>query len=237
MKKIAILQSNYIPWKGYFDLINKVDEFILYDDMQYTKNDWRNRNTIKTRAGVEWLTIPVGQNINRRIREVAIPNAKWQIKHWKTLYQNYSRTPYFEEIAALFEPLYTRTIHENLSELNRTFIEAVCSYLGITTKISNSWDYRLGAGKTERLVDLCMQAGAGGYISGPAAKDYIQADLFDKAGIELSWMDYSGYPEYEQQYPPFVHGVTVLDLLFHVGPEAPWYIWGWRNSEGDREKR
>jgi hypothetical protein len=236
MKKVAILQSNYIPWKGYFDLVNSVDEFILYDDMQYTKNDWRNRNTIKTNKGVEWLTIPVGQNINRRIRDVEVTNSKWQIKHWKTLVQNYSRSPYFKNVAEIFEPLYTETTHTNLSETNRIFIEAVCKYLGITTTISNSWNYDLIEGKTERLVDLCRQAGGGHYISGPAAKDYIQTDLFDEAGIELSWMDYSGYPEYEQQYPPFVHGVTILDLLFHVGPNAPWYVWGWRSSDGFREK-
>lgn len=230
MKKVAILQSNYIPWKGYFDLIASVDEFILYDDMQYTKNDWRNRNKIKTKTGLAWLTVPVGQNINRRIRDVELQSTQWQTNHWKTLCQNYSRAPHFSEVAKIIEPLYRQRIHKNLSELNRAFIESICGYLGVSTTIRNSWDYNLTEGKTERLVDLCLQAGADCYLSGPAAKNYIQADLFDAAGIELSWMVYSGYPEYEQQYPPFVHEVSILDLLFHVGPNAPWHIWGWRKG-------
>jgi len=238
MKKVAILQSNYIPWKGYFDLIHRVDEFILYDDMQYTRRDWRNRNKIKTPQGLKWLTVPVRVKgkYHQLIQETEIDGTDWAEIHWKSIKQNYSRARNFDAVAAIFEPLYLQRHYTHLSVLNRVFIEAVCKYLGITTTISNSWDYDLIEGKTERLVDLCRQAGGGHYISGPAAKDYIQTDLFDEAGIELSWMDYSGYPEYEQQYPPFVHGVTILDLLFHVGPDASWYIWGWRSSDGFQEK-
>ncbi|CAM5188627.1 putative protein [Castellaniella defragrans] len=130
MKKVAILQSNYIPWKGYFDLIAHVDEFILYDDVQFTKNDWRNRNRIKTPQGVQWLSIPVGQNINRRIRDVAI-DARWQPVHWKTLAQNYRRAPHFTEIAEILEPLYSESAYQSLSQVNRRFIEAICGYLSI----------------------------------------------------------------------------------------------------------
>ena len=138
MKKVAVVQSNYIPWKGYFDLIAAVDEFILYDEAQFTKNDWRNRNKIKTPKGLEWLSIPVGQDISRRIRDVELPDRRWQLKHWKTLEANYGRAAHFAEVARVFEPLYLQRSYSHLSALNREFIEAICRYLGISTKISNS---------------------------------------------------------------------------------------------------
>lgn len=220
MKKIAILQSNYIPWKGYFDIIASVDELILYDDMQFTKNDWRNRNKIKTPKGVEWLSVPVGQDIKRRIRDVELANNLWQIKHWKTLENNYRRAPYFKEIALIFEPFYRGRQQTHLSPLNRELIEIVCAYLNIDTKISNSWDYTLIDGKTERIADLCKQANGTEYVSGPAAKDYIDENIFTGYGINLSWFDYSGYPEYRQLWGGFTHGVSILDLLFNEGPNA-----------------
>jgi len=224
MKKIAILQSNYIPWKGYFDMIAAVDEFILYDDMQYTKNDWRNRNQIKTPKGVEWLTVPVGQNIRRRIRDVDLADSRWQERHWRTLALNYSRAPFYEEVAKLLEPSYLFTKHTSLSRLNRCLIENVCEYLDIRTKISNSWDYSLAEGKTARLVDICKQSGATEYISGPAAAGYLEDHLFPESGIKLTWFDYAGYPEYPQLWEGFSHGVTILDLLFNCGKQAPKYM-------------
>jgi hypothetical protein len=224
MKKVAILQSNYIPWKGYFDMIAAVDEFILYDEMQFTKNDWRNRNKIKTPKGLEWLSIPVGQDIRRQIREVELLDARWQTKHWRTLEANYRRSKHFDEISEWLKPLYIDEVHTNLSSLNRSFIEAICRYLSITTKISNSWDYGLAEGKTERLVDLCARVGGDEYISGPAARDYINSALFAERGIKLTWFDYMGYPVYPQLWGDFIHEVTVLDLLFNCGPESHNYM-------------
>ncbi len=224
-KRIAVLQSNYIPWKGYFDLVGAVDEFILYDDMQYTKNDWRNRNRIKTPAGTEWLTVPVGSDINRRIRDVELPlNSPWPKKHWKTLVQNYRKAPCFEEVASLVEPLYRQESFTRLSTLNRAFIEVICSYLGIATRLSNSWDYRLSGEKTERLVSLCLQAGAEEYLTGPSAKGYLDEALFEERGIRVTWFDYGGYPPYPQLWGDFVHEVSVIDLLFNCGREAPRYM-------------
>ena len=224
MKKVAILQSNYIPWKGYFDLIAAVDEFILFDDMQYTKNDWRNRNKIKTPEGLQWLTVPAGQNIRRKISEVILTQPSWQNKHWKTLLQCYRSAPYFAEISSWLEPLYCSAEYSNLSHLNRSFLQAICTYLGITTKLSDSSDYLLIEGKTERLANLCAQAGATEYISGPAAKTYIDESVFEGYGIKLTWFDYSGYEAYPQFYGEFEHGVTILDLLFHCGKSAPDYM-------------
>jgi hypothetical protein len=224
MKKIAILQSNYIPWKGYFDMIATVDEFILYDDMQFTKNDWRNRNKIKTPNGIEWITVPVGQDIKRRIRDVLIPDERWQKKHWRTLEANYRRAPHFEEISGWLAPMYLEASYTNLSELNRDLITAVCKYLGITTNLSNSRDYQLIEGKTTRLLDLCKQAGATEYISGLAAKDYIEEDYFCESGIKLTWFDYANYSEYTQLWGKFPHGVTILDLLFNCGKDSPMFM-------------
>lgn len=224
MKKIAILQSNYIPWKGYFDMIAAVDEFVIYDDMQFTKNDWRNRNRLKTPNGIQWLSIPVGQDISRRIRDVTIPNPTWQRKHWATLQGNYGRAKFFEEIAEFLRPLYLDQIHTNLSTTNRVFTEAICAYLGITSKISNSWDYELTEGKTGRLIDLCKQTGATEYVSGPAAKGYLDEPLFESNGIQLTWFTYDNYPVYPQLWGKFSHSVSVLDLLFNCGRQSHKYM-------------
>ena len=226
MKKVAILQSNYIPWKGYFDMIAAVDEFILYDDMQYTRRDWRNRNKIKTPQGPVWLTVPVkvkGQYF-QKIRDTEIDGAAWAATHWKSLAQHYARAPHFKEIREWLEPLYMERTYSHLSVLNRTLLEAVCRYLGIGTRISNSWDYMLVDGKTERLADLCRQAGGSEYISGPAAMEYIDEQIFTDYGITLTWFDYEGYPEYPQLWGEFTHFVSILDLLFNCGKDSPRYM-------------
>ena len=221
-KRAAIVQSNYIPWKGYFDMINMVDEFILYDDVQYTRRDWRNRNAIKTQAGLKWLTIPVevkGKYL-QLIRDTKIPEPRWGEQHWGMLLQNYSRAPYFGDYRRIFEPLYLAAAEPSLSLSNRSFLEAVCGILGIATRITWSWEHPSPEGKSERLLGLCKAVGAGIYVSGPAAKDYLDVGLFEAEGVRVEWMDYSGYPEYHQLHPPFEHGVTVLDLIFNEGPQA-----------------
>ena len=221
MKKIAILQSNYIPWKGYFDIIRSVDEFVLYDDMQYTKNDWRNRNKIKTREGLAWLTIPVRQEtLNQTIRETKISNPVWHKQHWKTLAQHYAKAAHFKEYKDVFEELYLGATEEYLSEINRKFLLAINAMLGITTIIRCSSEFPLAPGKSERLLELCQKLGGTTYLSGPAAATYLEVPIFTAAGIEVEWMDYSGYPEYTQLFPPFEHGVSIVDLLFNEGKNA-----------------
>jgi hypothetical protein len=231
MKKVAVLQSNYIPWKGYFDLIHDADTFIFYDDVQYTKNDWRNRNKIKTPQGTAWLTIPAGYDFTRLIYQVKLTDSAWQAKHWRTICQYYSKAPCFAQYRGYFEHIYMEQQWQSLSELNQTLIIAIAhDFLGINTQFEDSRHYQLTGQKQERLLNLLEKVEATHYISGPAAKDYILAQDFADKGITLSYKNYEGYPAYEQFFLPFRHDVSILDLLFHLGNDAPYYIWGWRSS-------
>jgi hypothetical protein len=225
-KSVAIVQSCYIPWKGYFDLIASVDEFILYDDRQFTRRDWRNRNRIKTPQGTQWLTIPVETKgrYHQRIDETLISDPGWGGQHWKTFVHNYAAAPYFAEYRADLEALYESANDRRLSAVNRHFLESISAMLGIETALSWSTDYEAEGTKTERLVSLCRAAGATAYVSGPSARSYLDDAAFTDAGIELAYFDYEGYPEYEQVHPPFDHAVTVLDLIVHTGPDAPRYM-------------
>lgn len=223
MKKVAILQSNYIPWKGYFDIIGSVDEFILYDDVQYTRRDWRNRNKIITPHGLMWLTIPVivKGKYYQKINETKVMNHNWIEDHWKGIQINYARAEYFNQYKDRIKKVYEDCREEEyLSQINYRFLKEICDILEIDTKITWSSDYNLVDGKTERLVGLVKEAGGNYYLSGPAAKNYIVEEYFRQADIELAWMDYGGYPEYRQLSKRFEHRVTILDLIFNEGPNT-----------------
>jgi hypothetical protein len=222
MKKVAILQSNYIPWKGYFDIIASVDEFIIFDEMQFTKRDWRNRNLIKTPSGKQWLTVPVKtkDKFHQKICETEIDGVDWKKKHLDTIKQNYSKANFFKEIYQLIEPIYCQTNHLLLSDLNLELIQSICGYLKINTKISSSSNFSLADKKTDRLVSLCKASGANIYLSGPSALNYIEESKFTHANIELEWFDYSKYPIYPQLWGDFEHEVSILDLLFNCGENA-----------------
>jgi hypothetical protein len=233
MKRVAIIQSNYIPWKGYFDIIHDVDLFIFHDDLQYTKNDWRNRNKIKTPQGAVWLTIPVGVHEDKLICEVELREKGWAKKHWRMLQQFYSKAPHFHRYKEFFQHVYLEREWLLLSDLNQFLIQHIArEFLGIQTVFRDSRDYQLQEKKLDRVLELLTKAEADGYVSGPSAKNYIDEHCFQEKKIQLIWKEYSNYPEYTQFFPPFNHFVTILDLLFHVGPEAPYYIWDWREEVG-----
>lgn len=234
MKKLAILQSNYIPWKGYFDIIHDVDEFCFYDDVQYTSRDWRNRNKIVTENGLKWLSVPVGQGVHRLIYEVEIEDPSWQRTHFETIKFAYSRHPFFKQYKPFLEDVYEGHEWKYLSDLNQYMIRIIAKeFLGCNTTFTDSRQYKTHGAKHEKLLSLVEAAQADFYESGPAAKDYIIADDYKERGIQLVWKDYSGYPEYPQKNTEqFEHGVSILDLLFNVGDEASYYIWGWREKEG-----
>jgi len=230
-RRVAILQSNYIPWKGYFDIIHDVDLFIFYDDVQYTKNDWRNRNKVKSTRGTEWLTIPAGSNENRLICDVELSDGAWQEKHWKTICQLYGKASHFARYSEFFREVYLGHRWTRLSELNQYLIKYIATeILQIKPIFRDSRDYSVAGAKLERLLTLLTKVGAKTYVTGPAARSYIDQALFAEAEIALVWKEYAGYPEYPQSHPPFEHGVTILDLIFHTGPDAPWYVWGWRDN-------
>jgi len=194
--------------------------------MQFTRRDWRNRNQIKTPQGLQWLTVPVQVKgkYDQKIKDTLIDGSTWATSHWKTLEQNYRRATHFTAIAQWLQPLYMANSYTHISQLNQLFIEKICNYLGIKTIISNSRDYNLIDGKTERLADLCKQVGGAEYISGPSAKDYVDENVFTEMNIKLTWFDYSGYPEYSQLWGDFTHGVTILDMLFNCGEDTPKFL-------------
>jgi hypothetical protein len=232
-QRVAVLQSNYIPWKGYFDLIAAVDTFVIYDQMQYTREDWRNRNVIKTANGLTWLTVPVRQSgrFGQRICDTEISGNQWSRKHWKSIENSYRRAPYFEEIARLLLPIYEDANIIHLSVLNRRLIEVVCAYLGITTRLVDSSEVELTGERSERVAHVCKQLDARCYVSGPAASAYLNEADFVSRGISVEWFDYTGYPEYRQLWGAFAHQVSVLDLLFMCGPQAPSFMKFWDTSE------
>jgi hypothetical protein len=223
---VAIVQSSYIPWKGYFDLIRHADHFILYDDAQFTRRDWRSRNRIKTKDGLQWLSIPVEVSGRRtqRVRDVRIADPSWARRHWARLASAYARAPHFPAYRDALEAAYVRATSPWLSDVNRLFIEVMCAWLEIATPLSWSSDYPLVEGTSERLVDLCRQAGGRVYLSGPRARAYLDLDLFAGAGIPVRFIDYFAYPEYPQVHPPFEHAVSTLDLILNTGPDASKYL-------------
>jgi|APSaa5957512535_1039671.scaffolds.fasta_scaffold117635_2 hypothetical protein len=234
MKKLAIVQSNYIPWKGYFDMINMVDEFILYDDVQYTRRDWRNRNKIKTEKGSQWLTIPVEVKgkYHQKIKDTIISDYGWPKVHWKTILFNYSKAKYFNDYKDQFEELYLGCEEKYLSDINFRFISSINSILGITTKLSWSMDYTLtDVRSSEKLIQLYKQTDASIYFSGPKAKDYMDLELFKSQNIPIEWMDYSIYKPYTQQFKSFDHYTSILDLIFNTGKNAKNYMKSFSNKK------
>jgi len=214
MKKAVILQSNYLPWKGYFDLIHDADVFVFYDEVKYTKNDWRNRNQIYGRNGLQWLTIPISHDaVKLKISEVVLGDSRWQTMHFKTLYHTYRRAPHFDQLEPIMDEVLNRRQWTRLSELNRCLIERISRCLNITTEFADSKDFELPGGRMERLVILLQRLGATEYITGPSAKDY------------------AGYPQYRQLREPFQATVSIVDMLANIDlREIPHYIWAWRGG-------
>ncbi len=223
MKTVVVAQSSYIPWKGYFHQIALCDEFIFFDDTQFTKRDWRSRNRIKSPRGLSWLTIPVESKgkFYQLIQEARISDSKWASNHWSTICAAYRRAPFFEQHETFFSRLYEDAARlELLSDVNVMFIKELAQLLRLPAIFTYSRQYPGDGRKTERLLDICRQAGATAYLSGPSAAAYIDASAFDVAKIRLSYMDYSNYPVYPQLWGGFAHDVSIIDPIFNVGVDA-----------------
>lgn len=226
--RVVILQSNYIPWKGYFDLINDADVFCFYDEVQYTKNDWRNRNRIYSKNGLQWLTIPINrESVKQKISEVLLPS-NWQKDHYKTLQLSYSRAPYFNQLKDIMDDIYVNSSFNTLSEYNHYVIRKISSFIGISTKFDNSANYNLKGDRLDRLVSLLVDLKATEYISGPSAQDYIAGNehLFSQNGIKLTYKSYGPYKEYSQLIQPFENAVSILDLIANIEQnQIKFHIW------------
>ncbi|MBR8537482.1 WbqC family protein [Carboxylicivirga sediminis] len=225
MKKVALLQSNYIPWKGYFSIIANVDLFVFHDDLQYTKQDWRNRNKIKTDKGLEWLTIPCGSNEHINICDVQLNDKGWQKKHWNKIYQHYRKAKYFKDYQVFFEEIYLGTQWDKLSDMNQLLIKRISTeLLGLNAQFDDTRKYNLKATKSDRVIELLRKVEATDYYSGSAAKSYLDVVKCQQHNINVHWMDYSNYKVYPQLYNGFEHAVSIIDLVFNVGPDARKYL-------------
>lgn len=231
-RTVVITQSNYIPWRGYFDLLQSADEVVLLDSVQYTRRDWRNRNLIKTQKGAEWLTIPVevrGRFL-QSIDETRIANVDWAAKHIRAIETAYARAAHFDPVSSwLFDLLRGVAREPLLTNVNEKLLRAFCSYLGITVTIRRDNEVsdrdslrRMEA--NERLIAILKAARATRYLTGPGARAYLDVDLFTAEGIEVEWINYDGYPAYLQLWGGFEPRVSIIDLLLNTGPDAPRYL-------------
>ncbi|MGV3278669.1 WbqC family protein [Rickettsiales bacterium LUAb2] len=224
MKKIAIFQSSYIPWKGTFDIMNKVDIFVFFEDVQFTKKNWRTRNKIKTTGGSKWLTVPVKNDnlLDKKIYEVEISQEEdWQINHYNAIANSYAKAKFFKEYKYLLDEIYLQKKWTNLSEFNIFTNKLIAKTLGIKVEFANSKDLAITSSKTDKVVDICKAFNANYLLNGPTAKEYTEEDKLLAAAIEVEYMDYTKYPEYTQLNGEFEHNVTILDVIFNCGPEAP----------------
>jgi hypothetical protein len=223
MTRVAILQSNYVPWRGYFDIIRRVDDFVLYDTAQYTKNDWRNRNRIMTPNGPVWLTIPVlhSARFGQTISETQISDRRWTKRHLGTLQAGLARAPFFRSTLApaLIDWYAEAGALDRLSKVNCLFIERIMQIFGMTTRLHDAADLPQDGDRTGKLVSICKSLGAKRYLSGPAARSYLDESQFQSNGIEVEWMDYPTYPSYAQANGSHDPAVSILDTLAYLPPE------------------
>lgn len=225
-KRIAIIQSNYIPWKGYFNVIDLVDTFVILDDVQYTRRDWRNRNLIKSTSGLIWLTIPVESKgrYHHRIDQIRAADRSWNKRHWDTIYRCYRKAAHFSVYEEALEGLFLEEQPELLSSINLRFIKRICALLGINTPIVSASGFRKRSDKNLRLIDICHQLQGTTYYTGPSAKNYINEAMFRSQGIAVKYVRNDDFYEYKQLYPPFVHEVSIVDTLFNTGQNAGKYV-------------
>ena len=226
-----MLQPGYLPWLGFFDQLQRSDRFIFYDDVQYDKNGWRNRNRIKSPKGEpHWLTVPVRVgSLSQRLIDTEIDNRQpWARKHLGTIRQFYSRAPHLKRYLPEFEELLLGKKWDRLCDLDVAVINLMNSWLGLNRNTLRSSELSIDGDRSERLVKLCLHLGADCYLSGNAAQGYLDVDLFTRHGIKVEWQDYR-HPTYPQQHGPFVPFLSALDLLLNCGTESARFV-----SEGAR---
>jgi hypothetical protein len=224
--KVGIIQPNYIPWRGYFDFIDDSDLFIFYDDVPYGQGKkWRNRNLIKTKGGLSWLTIPICHNQSiLPINQVLIDySSEWPKDHLNKLYESYHKAPHWHDYADEYCAIINRR-HPSISELDIELCKWIMTILEIHTKTMRSRDFEVPPGdKSTRPISLLKKIGAKTYLTGPNTESYINVGLFQSQGLNVEFKCYD-YAPYNQLWGAFVNQVSILDLLFNAGPSARQYL-------------
>lgn len=218
--KVGVIQSCYIPWRGYFDFIRSVDLFVIYDDVQYSKGSWRNRNKVKAPSGLRWITVPVNVSLGQRIDEVEIATGgnSWRNEHARLLHESLGSAIHFQDAWEIWSAA-TERGYRKLSELNVHLLRSICGYLEIRTPLVLSSSYPTHGDSTNRLISLLRTVGATSYLSGPSASSYLDYSMFALNNIRLEYKSYD-YEPYPQTHGDFVDAVTILDLIANCGPEA-----------------
>lgn len=222
MSKVIITQPNYIPWKGYFSNMRGVDYLVMYDDVQYTKRDWRNRNFIITKNGPLLLTIPVNTKgkFYQKINQTTVSDKNWNQKHWNLIEDNYKKTKFFYEYKNHFYDLYFSIQTDIISEINLIFIQKIIELLNLNIKIIKSSDLNISGDRNTRLLNICKTLDCDTYYSGPAAKSYMDEEMFTNNSIQVKYYDYNNFKEYKQNWDGFTHQVSILDMFFNLGSET-----------------
>ena len=218
MKTLVVLQPGYLPWLGFFDQMRRSDTFVYYDDVQFDKHGWRNRNRIKSESGPQWLTVPVlhhGKGQPLIIDTLIDTRSGWARKHAGTLRQYYAKAPYLKRYLPELEELLNRP-WTYLVDLDIAVVDLLAGWLKLTPTVLRASQLGIGGTQSERLINLCVHLGANRYLSGNAASDYLDVSAFEKHGIEVTWQDYH-HPIYPQQHGPFVPYLSAIDLLLNCG--------------------
>lgn len=223
MRRICIIQSAYVPWRGFFDLIDRCDEYVILDGAQFVKGHWQNRNRVRGPAGPIWLSIPVvtADRLGQAIADVTVSDPGWAEIHWRKLSTWYGAAPFFVETAPQVRALYEaagRCAH--LTEINEILLRGIADLLGIRTRFVRDSLYDPQGMRTDRVVDICIKAGATHYLTGPSARAYLDETPFTEAGIAVEWMAYPAYPAYPQA-GDYDGALSILDMLFQVGAPRP----------------
>lgn len=219
---ISIQQPEHLPWIGFFNKMAQCDKFVLLDHVQFKKNYFENRNRIKTANGPMWLTVPVKLTgrFGQTMREVEVAdNSVWITKYLKTIEQTYGRAPYFKDVRETVFPVF-ETEPKMLFDINRGLIEALAAYLEINTERLFSSTMQLGdARKADLILEICKNAGAKTYISGPDGRNYLNLGHFQDAGIKVVYHDFT-HPVYPQRNGDFASHMSVIDLIANSGPDS-----------------
>jgi hypothetical protein len=217
---VAVHQPQYLPWLGYFDKIDRADVFVLLDNVQFKKNEWQNRNRIKTAGGPQWLTVPVTYKFPQRINEVGINNReRWQHQQRQAILSNYRKAPCWDYVAPIIEEIFP-TVWEYLAPLNIFVVKRLAEILGIATPLYVASELpAFPENPDERLIAIAKHFGADTYLAGGGGREYMDLDQYERNGIKVLFQEYH-HPVYEQRFGAFEPFMSVLDLLFNHGSES-----------------